>query len=255
MSATRPAGTRTGLVTAGCYAAPLRDCDGKGLTKEHYISEALLKLFGKTFIADGFAWQTGPRSLSPGALTAKVLCERHNSALSPLDTAIRNLYSALDRADTGQQAGDRLLDGEDVERWAVKVLLGLTTSGNVLGANGKPERLETVPEQWLRYLFGDEAAPQGCGFYYVGDGIDGFDADLLDVAVNRWPPGDPQEGFVFGVTIKLGRFQFVTAPFAKLEVEKQRLIHRPAEFKIGEPECLRVQLRWEPPSTRVLILR
>jgi hypothetical protein len=185
-------------------------------------------------------------------MTAKVLCRRHNNALSPLDNTIGKFYEVLSGAHEGREVGAHEFDGEDFERWAIKVLLGLVVSGTLFGTDGKEA---TVPELYLSILFGDEDMPEGCGFLYIGDRVDGLDADLLNVAVNRYPPDDPEAGSIFGVTIRLPGFQFMTTVTARLAVEKQRIFHRPGGFQLGVPERGRVGFRWTPPSNTGLVLK
>ena len=97
--------------------------------------------------------------------------------------------------------------------------------------------------------------PDGCGFVYVGDPVDGLDADLLNVAINTYPPQHTEPGAIFGVTVRLLGFQFMVSVTARLEVAKQRIWHRPGGFQLGEPERGRVGLRWKVPSTTGLVLK
>jgi hypothetical protein len=253
MSSMKPPGTKTGLVSPGCYAAVLADCDGGPLSGEHYISETLLKRFPKTFIVEGLSWTDGPRNVSPRTLTARVLCVRHNSALSPLDNMIGDFYEVLARAHAGRDVGAHAFYGADLERWAIKVLLGLIVSGNFFGKDGQKT---TVPQRYVRILFGEENLPEGCGFFYIGDPVEGLDADLLNIAINRYPPDDPEAGSVFGITIRLPSFQFVTTVTCRLHVNKQRLYYRPLGFQLGDPERGRIGLIWCPPVPNIgLVLK
>src|SRR5690242_17613456 len=77
---TCPPSPRTGIRNIGCYAAALADCSND-LSREHYISNALLKrlsIDGKVTV-DGFPWQdSGATSkVPPASLTGRVLCRRH----------------------------------------------------------------------------------------------------------------------------------------------------------------------------------
>lgn len=246
--------TKTGLVTQGCYAESLRDCDGRALSREHYISEALLERFGKGFTVDGFPWLSTARKMTPKALQAKILCERHNNALSSLDATIARFYDVLAGAHKGINVGSHEFDGSDIERWALKVLLGLAMSGNLRGVDGRRARAYDLPAQYLRILFAEEEMPAGCGLYYVGDPIGNVDAGLLDISVNHYPLDHGNAGEVFGITIKLLRFQFVVSVMARIEVETQRVWYRPGEFRLGTPSFGRIGLRWTPVSNVGLVL-
>jgi hypothetical protein len=139
-TSTRPPGPRTGLVTPKCYAAALGNCDGNPTTREHYVSESLLNRLGAKFFVEGVPWLDSPRELTASTMVARVLCERHNSALWPLDTMIGNFYDVLAGAREGREVGVHLFEGEDFERWALKILLGRLASGNVRWYDGSKER-------------------------------------------------------------------------------------------------------------------
>ena len=155
-TSTRPRGPRTGLVTPGCYAAALGDCDGNPTTKEHYVSKNLLKRFGGRFFVDGVS-----------TLAEKILCLRHNKVLSPLDTMIGNFYDVIAGACKGCEVGAHPFEGEDLERWALKMVLGYIASGNVRWHNGSTERPE-IPLLYLRILFGEEDMPDGLRVFLRG---------------------------------------------------------------------------------------
>lgn len=141
---TKPPGPRTGHSIPGCYAAPLADCGGRPSTLEQYVSKALLLRFGNKFHVDGPDWAVQGKYFTEKSLRAKVLCERHNGALSPLDRVIGEFYDVLSAAHRGR-VGIRDFDGEDLERWALKVMLGVASSGSAVIA-GKRERAIVVPE-------------------------------------------------------------------------------------------------------------
>ena len=241
------------LVTPGCYAAPLDNCDGGALTREHFFSESLLEMFGDTFVIEGASWATSPIRVSPKSLASRILCRKHNNDLSELDAIAANFFRVVRDARSGSNVGSHEFAGELLERWAIKALVGAIASGTVFGAQG---RSLTVPLRYLRVMYGLEQVAEGCGMFYVGGAIDGFGADLLDVAVNTFPPDDPEAGRVFGVTIRVPGFQFVTTVSTRLSVErKQQLYHRPDGFQLGSPERGRLGLTWGGVrGTRGLIL-
>src|SRR5271163_1432409 len=92
---TCPAAPKTGIRNDACYAAALADCSAD-ISREHYISHGLLRLLsieGRVTV-DGFSWQKADASgkVGPAALTGKMLCSRHNRALSPLDAVASRLF-------------------------------------------------------------------------------------------------------------------------------------------------------------------
>jgi hypothetical protein len=91
-----------------CYASPLGGCHNK-LTAEHVVSDKVLRDIvssgSKSVAVDGHRWQREPRQrVGIANLKAKILCQSHNSALSPFDDTMRafGCYRArclmLDRA-------------------------------------------------------------------------------------------------------------------------------------------------------------
>jgi hypothetical protein len=232
------------LVSQGCYAGPLLDCDGGPLTREHYISENLLKRFGEGFTIEGTPWAPIAKSVGAGALTAHILCKRHNNALSPIDDTIGVLYDALLGALHGRDVGEPSLDGEDLERWAMKLMFGIAASGNVTYPGIGKVVAPTVPVEYLRVLFGEEEFPDGCGFKFVPKELPGPQGrTALSYQINNFPDGDQA---AFGITIKiLSCFQYLTSLVTPVtQIGHIRLLHQPGGFVLGVPERGHVRLRW-----------
>lgn len=120
-----------------CALEPLGPCEG-GLSGEHYISAAVLNVIapeGRISI-EGTPWAIEPRSVGPQALTANVLCRRHNTELSPLDQEGGRFASflrtaQLDLASSAPTGGAARFDGRLLERWLLKVVFGMWASGNL----------------------------------------------------------------------------------------------------------------------------
>ena len=165
-SDTKPKGPRTGFASPHCYAAALNDCGGDPVTQEHYISKSLLTRFGQKFFVGGLPWIPvgGARELTGSTLTAGILCRRHNNVLSPLDRTIGRFYDVLSALHHGHgDVGLQVFHGEDLERWSLKLLLGLMAAG--LQIDGRLERISSPPLGWLQVLFGEAKMPELCGFY------------------------------------------------------------------------------------------
>ena len=125
---------------------------------------------------DGMPWAKN-RLTTPNEATSNVLCERHNAALSPLDDLIGQLYDALCAFREGRAAGWRTLNGGDLERWVIKAMIGLLESNNVLDFDSTRIVSDSgPPEPWLRFLFGEADLPEGFGFHFVGNHLEGMDA-------------------------------------------------------------------------------
>ena len=170
-SLTVPTQPKTGQSRADCYAASLRDCDDK-LTREHVISQKLLETLNSRggLYMGGLRWlPEAPAYVPPNAVAAKVLCKRHNSALSSLDAMAARLFDAFDNPRSWKMGRQMdIFSGYDVERWLLKVLCGMLASRNV-----PPNFLDmdtTIPDEWVRILFG-EAELAGRQGLYVCDSV------------------------------------------------------------------------------------
>jgi hypothetical protein len=166
---TRPPGERTDYSHPDCYARVLEDCS-REISREHGFSKGVLLEIGNRIEASGFSWQKEGEMqlLPPAALASKVLCTRHNSALSPLDKAAKELYAILRRIDG--ELGDEAplaqsemltVNGVDVERWLLKALIGVAHS------HKPPDELRDE-EMCLRVLFGEASLKQPWGLYVDG---------------------------------------------------------------------------------------
>jgi len=135
----------------GCYGAALQDCGG-GIDREHYISRSLQKIIstdGKMIRVGGLAL---PQDIPIEGFCSKVLCHSHNVALSDLDSMAADLFRTL----TGfmNDAGDRryaLFNGEDIERWMIKLMFGCAAARVLTGPRGRAPEWHP-PLEWLEIL-------------------------------------------------------------------------------------------------------
>jgi len=129
----RPPGAPTGYSHPRCYMGWTHNCSPT-ISGEHFISENVLSILNpKSVRISGAAWiRTGQSlDLPLSALQANILCERHNSALSPLDTMAGNLFRAVDgiyenlsRPRLSRRPIWHLFSGEELELWLLKTILG-----------------------------------------------------------------------------------------------------------------------------------
>ncbi|WP_316186329.1 MULTISPECIES: hypothetical protein [unclassified Bradyrhizobium] len=136
------------------------------LSGEHLISESVLGVLAeKEVTVSGLPWLKGQtKTFGFAALTAKCLCTRHNSLLSPIDTAGGKFFEAVQACGTttSPPSLEYLLSGHDVERWLLRTLAVFGVSRNLAidGAAIDPElvrRLDIVgslenPSFWKRPL-------------------------------------------------------------------------------------------------------
>src|SRR5437764_11288626 len=128
-----------------CWAKSHSECSEQ-MSGEHLISKAL---FPRRFAIRGFPWCKGEvKTVGVNALTAKVLCKKHNSLLSPLDAAAKDAWCVFRYISDLNNEHQRLvalgiwhrpqrmkfrLDGWRFERWAFKTTINMVASGNRVG--------------------------------------------------------------------------------------------------------------------------
>lgn len=247
---TRTCGTVTGLARSGCYASGLQDCSPR-LSREHYISESILEVLHQEaredFRISGFPWQPqgGKLSVPPNALTAKVLCERHNSSLSGLDSIALRLFRAFDDKDAAH-SGRKVLhifNGHDIERWFLKVLCGLASSGNL--PFDRPTKTEVLPH-WTEILFGFSEFERGQGLYIcreIGERLSG----PRGVAVG----GIGQVDRLVGISALLCGVEIVLMmePLQERRLFGRNYLYRPMElYTVGPDFEKSVCFTWEGPA-------
>lgn len=195
-----------------CYASPLGGCSRK-LTREHY--SAPLSFLGAAERAGGkigmgkvpWAPDGGTVPTSAVNLGAKVLCKHHNEALSPLDdVGARFLTSLLmiSRRPADEVREHRaLFNGEDLERWLLKVLCGTA-------AMESRHRNETwrPPAAWLRCLYklDGEATLSGMKMWVQAGTVMAYDPTATTWSTT--PIDDPEGGDPWGL-----RFHFCDLEF------------------------------------------
>jgi hypothetical protein len=130
----RPRPPTTGHGQNGCYLGHTHDCS-LGRSGEHYVSRSVLEQLSEPAVAiEGVHW------LAPGErkivginnLTANILCGRHNSALSILDTeaglflrTIKDIHAGLGRKSLSRKWLISIVSGEALELWILKIACGL----------------------------------------------------------------------------------------------------------------------------------
>lgn len=173
VASTRPPGPPTSYAHPKCFAASTGDCSQK-ISREHYISENILKRFTNLHIS-GMPFQK-PGSIlkvSSSSLVANILCERHNNALSPLDATAGRAFDVIDQAARHAQKADAdnrsrfyLISGDGLERWALKTLLGVYFANIAAIASNPVAKTHSVDaEHLVAGLFADEMLPPPCGLY------------------------------------------------------------------------------------------
>jgi hypothetical protein len=156
-----------------CYAKCLNDCSPK-MSGEHYFTYDILRKITKDprgVFLRGVPWQPEGIWLQPESVTANILCERHNRALSPLDGFASALDDELHRILTAAERHQRVSTsirfyGPNLERWLMKTLCGLACA-RPKQAFPDPSNA-VIPDYWVRYLFSEFDLQPPAGLYLSG---------------------------------------------------------------------------------------
>lgn len=232
-----------------CYAATIGECDG-GLTREHYISKSILEQLGR-FSVTGLPWQSA-RPVAASAMTAWMLCKRHNEELSPLDTAASRLFSIIASVQAEQRTGEHEIDGDLIERWSLKALYGMLTSGNALRHDGVSVKSVPIAEglaedgrkRILPIIFAREPMPSAWGLHVSLSPRARLDHQFA-IVPNTHPSG-PEQGRVYAVTVQMMGLYLTTA-LTSVKSDHERIWYRPQVLDLDGMATLR--LSWAGEST------
>lgn len=159
----------TGFAHPRCYAAKTRDCS-EIISNEHYISKSVLLQLsvGNETKMTGLSWLPYQEmtSVSPNALTANVLCKRHNEILSPLDDEASQFFRTLNNMAKMKHVNSQIsYDGEKIERWLLKVICGIIAAKQVI-RNRVVRGKVTIKDIYLDILFNNQKWPKDWGLYF-----------------------------------------------------------------------------------------
>jgi len=160
-----------------CWASVLGDCSDVQ-SREHYLSRALW--LGEGITIKGFDWLHGEtKTVGIDSLVAKILCEKHNNLLSPLDAEAADTFHTITKIlEVAQERGKTKLskrywrveehsaDGRLFERWAAKYALGLfcVVGKDWLWHQTGSEPLNP-PKEMVRAIYGLGAFEKPAGLY------------------------------------------------------------------------------------------
>lgn len=239
----------TGYAHPKCYMRGTNDCSTK-ISGEHYISAAILAEFPK-LRTTGLRWLgPGETLVSANALRSNILCRRHNSALSPLDTegwrmlvAIRAGLVHVSKKSLSRKTLYRIVSGDAFELWGLKTLMGLHEA-SVAQADGVPTKQSfAIPKEIIIEALTGAPLPKGFGLYV------GQDSDLIHDEIGFAPLTHPKDRRVAGLRITfLGIvLDFLVDPSAAAHIVTHDDPHyRPdiLDFE-GSERTARLILTWE----------
>lgn len=235
-----------------CYASVVGPCSGK-ISGEHSISSGIVKKLASegdgSVRVRGMHWQEdgAVKNLGPPSLVANVLCQGHNSALSPIDNVGIAVFEAFRRLiDTRITGSEEVtLWGPDFELWILKALTARAVGGELENA-GRRRAPRAVPADWPLILFGSKPMAAGCGLYISAKEIT-FDAaePSFGVAFQGMFDG-PDEAVLCGgrsIFTRIGDFTLMMRPHSPSDdLEPERL--RPASVTFSGPRSLRLCFEW-----------
>lgn len=208
----------------GCYAAELRGCSGP-LSLEHYVSKATLHVLAgasDTVRIDGIAPN---KPVGINSFGANILCKTHNEALSRLDERGTGFFEALRHHSSFSELANppflAAFNGYDVERWLLKILIGLAY--RVLPNTKKSWE---PPLWWLRVLYGKKDLPRGRGLVLssrIGETLS--DDGRLGVR----PLYDAKSGAPAGISVVIAGLEFTLVLSAIVSTSAS--IYRPGSLQ------------------------
>lgn len=218
----------TGYSNPKYFARELNDCS-TNITKEHFLSNSIQEIISTEnhYTVQGPHWIPKGQQISipRSCLASKILCERHNRALSPLDALANNFCRFL--FDQEQLTKIMLINGAEIERWMLKLFCGAIASGSLIPGtkNWQP------PIEWLKILFQNSSIPKGQGLYFIkGD----FFAQFKQVGFSFILEPDDQSN-ILGIAFIISGLVFVFIPTntrIKTEGEGISSVYRPGIIQL-----------------------
>lgn len=233
-----------------CWANYRGDC-GRGMSKEHLVSKALLPE-EKVWVS-GFSWcRSEERCIGINALQRRVLCAKHNNALSPADEAGVHAISAF-----AEGTAEKAVDGPLLERWLLKTAINLSLDGDLHIGVGMADSIPGKPSPYLQAVaFGEQPFLASMGAYFLvpREPYAHRVGEILLVPIHR---GGAIGGFLFGLR---GQFVFLSllpgdAPpsIGELvsgvlapQLAAAPLLYRPRGVQVQTPgrEAGEIDIRW-----------
>lgn len=197
-----------------CWAHGVGGCEGK-ISAEHIISKSLFK--EKNIAVKGFSWcQENYVTVGLSSLTRNILCEKHNSLLSIVDSGGVEVARALEwiikicaeRQTKGWGEGNVLhstFSGRIFERWLLKTAINVSFRGQeALGVGMSDAQPGRVPAYLLEVVFGRMDLSYGMGLYaIVSDGVEVFTGSEMVIAPIQ------KDGEIGGFYFSLYSFDFI----------------------------------------------
>jgi len=158
-----------------CWAATHSACSGK-ISREHYVSSSVFEQ--QSIFVQGFHWcAENEKEVSVASITAKILCQSHNSALSPVDQAGAEAVRAFESTwPTEIRSMDTTnakltIDGPLMERWLLKTAINVSVNGGYHIGLGMTDSQVGQPSPYLLAVaFGELPFSHKMGLYTLFPG-------------------------------------------------------------------------------------
>lgn len=160
-----------------CWAACLGDCSNK-ISREHIFSASLFP--ADKILVQGLSWcKDEPKEIGLASLTKKILCTKHNSDLSEIDTAAGNSINTLREATRLMNIRVELkierptikrfhIDGPPLERWFLKTFINIAYKGTY--PIGTQSASPWMPcSELVKIAFGRRKFEPRAGLYCLGE--------------------------------------------------------------------------------------
>jgi hypothetical protein len=211
------------------------------------VSRGVVHVLTKSgdFTVSGLPWMNEgeTRTLSPDGITAKCLCAKHNSAVSPLDSAARHYFSSLFNCFNEEAKQIRsIVSGHDIERWLLKTLRAFAVSRNLARGRLRLPGEFATEARFVEMLDDPLSWPDGAGLYCtMGPG---------DVTTNharfRLQPLSNDRDEIAGVTVDMMGLVFVLRLEPPEDFRPEDAMYRPSEIVIRFPKVTHfIVLSWD----------
>lgn len=157
-----------------CWANGHGECSNK-ISREHLISSGIFE--DQNILIGGDPWcQGSERKISVASLTAKILCTKHNSAISPLDeegiNAVRLFEQFFpDNMKSNHKAPFKdVINGHLFERWLLKTAINNSVKSDLhIGIGMSDSSLGKPSPYLLAVVFGELQFTHQMGLYVIGN--------------------------------------------------------------------------------------
>lgn len=257
-----PTGPLTGHGNESCYLKTTLNCSTK-TSKEHYISRSVLQQLGEPLRWTGLPWEKPGVEIDYGlnSLSSHILCDRHNSALSPLDqlasNAFRSIRGSSDELNVRSISRRKkwfLVSGEALELWAFKTICGLFYASVAAQNKQSLNKAYSIDVSRFEKAVRQRSVDAGCGLYVTPHTGERKPLVYAPLSVE-------QEKRVIGVRIGLAALEFdiiLDPTGVNFDYLKRNFLYRPWFINLfSQQRTHTIVLSWpsHPVGSRIVNVR